>query len=247
MEGIMQRFWQLRVWHFMPGSLLLAIVIGCQPAEDDPPADVKPTSGQQLANRSGEQSPADSNPSATPAQPRPQVPREYIPGPGPAPFEPHVVFTSGMQTLNSVGVGDAAPAFTLPTYEGDEAALSDLMGQKLTLLVFWKSDEVFCVEEIARLERDVLAEYSGLGLQVVTVHVGEPTAKTEEILAAVEPRFAVLVDSEQSVVPQYAAALFPRTYLLDDQGNILWFDVEYSRSTRRQMDNAIRYYLLDSQ
>ena len=245
MEGFTQR--RFRAGHFLLGALLLAIVIGCQPAEEDPSADVQQTSGQQLSNRSADDSPAPSATAQLQVPAGPPVPREYVPGPGPAPYEPHVVFTSGMQTLNPVGVGDAAPAFTLPTHDGSEATLAELMGQKLTLLVFWRSDEVFCVEEIARLERDVLAEYSGLGLEVVTVHVGEPTAKTEEILAAVQPRFAVLVDAEETVVPQYAAALFPRTYLLDAQGNILWFDLEYSRSTRRQMDNAIRYYLLDSQ
>jgi hypothetical protein len=35
----------------------------------------------------------------------------------------------------------------------------------------------------------------------------------------------------------------PRTYLLDSSGKILWFDLEYSRSTRRELNQAIRYVL----
>jgi hypothetical protein len=31
----------------------------------------------------------------------------------------------------------------------------------------------------------------------------------------------------------------PRTYLLDPTGKILWFDVEYSRSTRRDLSEAL--------
>ncbi len=35
----------------------------------------------------------------------------------------------------------------------------------------------------------------------------------------------------------------PRTYLVDSQGKILWFDMEYSRSTRRDLRDAIRVVL----
>jgi hypothetical protein len=35
----------------------------------------------------------------------------------------------------------------------------------------------------------------------------------------------------------------PRTYLLDAEGRILWFDLEYSRATARELINALHFFL----
>jgi hypothetical protein len=40
-----------------------------------------------------------------------------------------------------------------------------------------------------------------------------------------------------------ASEKLPRTYLLDASGKILWFDIEYSRTTRQQLLSAIRFSL----
>ena len=35
----------------------------------------------------------------------------------------------------------------------------------------------------------------------------------------------------------------PRVFLVDDRGKILWFDVEYSRTTRQELLQAIQVTL----
>ena len=56
-----------------------------------------------------------------------------------------------------------------------------------------------------------------------------------------------LVDADRAYFRQVATEKLPRTYLLDRNGKILWFDLEYSRSMRRELQNAIQYYLRDSE
>jgi hypothetical protein len=53
----------------------------------------------------------------------------------------------------------------------------------------------------------------------------------------------VLCDPEQSLLARVAPGKVPATYLLDAAGKVLWFDIEYSRSTRRELAEAIRYTL----
>ena len=52
-----------------------------------------------------------------------------------------------------------------------------------------------------------------------------------------------LVDSDSKLFLQFATARVPRTYVLDKDGKILWFDIEYSQSTRRDLANALTYFL----
>ena len=52
-----------------------------------------------------------------------------------------------------------------------------------------------------------------------------------------------LVDSNSKLFGQVAKSHVPRTYVLDKDGKILWFDLEYSQSTRRSLTNALTYFL----
>jgi len=52
-----------------------------------------------------------------------------------------------------------------------------------------------------------------------------------------------LLDADGSAMAKVGLEKLPRTYLLDAQGKILWFDIEYSRSTRRELLEAVRFVL----
>ena len=49
----------------------------------------------------------------------------------------------------------------------------------------------------------------------------------------------VLMDPQGKALAQVATRYLPRTYLVDAAGKIVWFDMEYSPSTRRQLIQAI--------
>jgi hypothetical protein len=52
-----------------------------------------------------------------------------------------------------------------------------------------------------------------------------------------------LLDSDGAAFGQVATSLLPRTYLLDAAGRIVWFDLEYSRSQRLELHNAVYHQL----
>jgi hypothetical protein len=49
-----------------------------------------------------------------------------------------------------------------------------------------------------------------------------------------------LLDAEGRAFAEVGSEKLPRTYLVDAQGKILWFDIEYSLSTRRELHQALR-------
>jgi hypothetical protein len=53
----------------------------------------------------------------------------------------------------------------------------------------------------------------------------------------------VLSDKDGAAHKQVATSKLPRSYLLDPSGKILWFDLEYSPTTRRDLAQAIRFTL----
>jgi hypothetical protein len=55
--------------------------------------------------------------------------------------------------------------------------------------------------------------------------------------------FPILLDADGAYFARVATDKAPRTYLIDAQGQILWFDVEYSRGTRRDLLAAIEVAL----
>ena len=82
---------------------------------------------------------------------------------------------------------------------------------------------------------------------IVPIVVG-PTGvgKTEIALLLAEEigaEFPLLLDADGAGLGRVATEKLPRIYLLDPSGSILWFDIEYSESTRRELKNAIHWHL----
>jgi hypothetical protein len=58
--------------------------------------------------------------------------------------------------------------------------------------------------------------------------------------------FPCLLDQKGAYFAQVAKdTRMPRIFLLDAAGKVLWFDVEYSRFSRRDLNRSIRVVLKD--
>jgi hypothetical protein len=55
--------------------------------------------------------------------------------------------------------------------------------------------------------------------------------------------FPVLLDADRAAYEKVAAEYLPRLFLVDADGKVLWLDLEYSATTRRQISDAIRHVL----
>ena len=251
---------------FLPGRYLtgavvcvVLLVLGCTKTSDPLPAgsDTLPTDGPSTrASEPGEStseqgtqgSPSDgagaataghvkSSPTQTPVAPEVEVPSVKL---------AEVKLSEVHAKLCAVKVGDTMPEIKLPDLSGNPTQLASLYGEKLTVVVFWSGNVAPAREELADLGPDVAVPHSGQGLKVVGIAVGETAESAQGRLEDAEAMYPNLIDTEGLAFSKVGTEKLPRTFLLDAQGKILWFDIEYSRSTRRELRDGIAFTLGES-
>lgn len=137
-------------------------------------------------------------------------------------------------------VGDSLTDLQLHTAQGSTVTLKNLLSENLSVVVWADNRSAMSREQTARLNEEVAQRYAEFGVRTFVVHHGEPNAHSQVDLG---PHIIVLFDTEGVAFQQIASKYRPRTYLLDADGRIVWFDIEYSRHMRFQLHNAIAYYL----
>jgi peroxiredoxin len=219
-------------------------------------AKMKAESGVKLATAESRVRPPGESP-AEPAQaeggdPRLQPPRKLSAAEAPLPLDdvdaadltmPEVNLTEQHAAMCRVGVGEKFPDLQLPDATGRQQSLSRLLGNKLTLVVFWNSKEPTSLEELADLVRYHEPRFGDRGLAIVAVNTGDKAQLAAELAKQAGAGFTILSDADGAAFKQVATEKIPRSYLLDPSGTVLWFDLEYSPTTLRDMVQAIRYRL----
>lgn len=154
---------------------------------------------------------------------------------------PKVLLSKGDEAACKVKVGDAMPAIELPKLSGgDTTKLADLLGKKATVVVFWKGDRRMSQQQLADLGADVIEPYGKDGVAVVGIAVDESAKDAESAFKKTGAAFTNLHDADGKAFALVGSGRFPRTYLLDPSGKIVWFDIEYSLATRRDLHQALR-------
>ncbi len=156
---------------------------------------------------------------------------------------PEVVLSEQHASLCKVRVADPFPNLELPNLDGEKRSLTELFGPKLTLVVFWNATQATGLEELSDLSRYYLPRFGDKGLAVVAINTGDKPQLAHELANHAGTGYPVLSDSDGEALKQVATGKLPRTYLLDASGKILWFDLEYSPTTRRDLSAAIRVSL----
>ena len=139
--------------------------------------------------------------------------------------------------------GDALPDFELRGTDGKKHQLSSLLGERLTAVCFWSGKSPASVQQLLDIEPEILATFAGKGLAVVAINYGEKDGAVKRIVEQIGFTAPLLLDPKGTAFSQVATRHLPRTYLLDKDGKVVWFDLEYSPSTRRHLKQAIEYSL----
>lgn len=177
---------------------------------------------------------------------RDKGPKEAIPVPAESTRELHkpvVAMSEAHAKTCLVKVGEPFPEIKLTELGGSEEELSQLRGEKLTVVVFWNTRKVYAAEQFSRLQQEVSAAYSKFGVKVVAINLGDAPEKVKQLATEHGIDFACLVDPTGEAFKLVATDKLPRTYLLDAEGKILWFDIEYSQGTRYELNNAVYFFL----
>jgi peroxiredoxin len=225
-----------------------------QPAQADDSAtvgEVATTAVNEAPTRASD--PVDA--ASEPSQPRPAAPNQvaqdadlgreyrtafYRADANQPPSIPQVVLSSGHEALCRVKVGDTMPEIELEQLGGRPRRLADLAGKTATVVVFWKSGSRMTDQQLVDIGPDVIEPFGAAGVAVVGIAVDQSPANVQAALERAGANFPTLVDSDGKAFALVGSEKMPRTYLLDPQGKILWFDIEYSLSTRRELHQALR-------
>ena len=227
-------------------AAVLAILVGCQTGMKSSlvaKADaLKPELGTAATPV---QQPA---PSATPLakatdteRPGPQTRTAYFRADTKPAAMPRVQMSKADEAVCKVKVGDRMPVMVLSKLGDDsnKTKLSDLYGKKGTVVVFWKGDRRMSQQQLADVGREIVEPFNKTGLAVVGVAVDKSTKDAENALKKANAKIPNLHDADGKAFAKIGTGRFPRTYVLDPSGKILWFDIEYSLATRRELHQAL--------
>lgn len=159
------------------------------------------------------------------------------------PQMPQVVMSNSHAATCLVKVGDMMPEAKLADLDGNQQSLAQLFGDRLTVVFFWSVDSVHALVELEELGPDVDVPFADQGLRVIGINVHDGPDPARKAVEKAGAQFPILLDSDGSYHALVATAPPPRTFLLDGKGKILWLDIEYSRETRRLLEEAIRFVL----
>lgn len=162
---------------------------------------------------------------------------------------PKVSLSNELRATCLVDVGQKLPEAKLPDLNGKIHALDSLYGSKLTVVCFWTIGASHRSRLVADallhdLASDIAGPLAGEGVGVVAVNVGDDPAAVDKMVSQNGVELPYLVDPRGDYFARIAKdGRMPRTFLLDANGRILWFDIEYSRPSRRELLQCIQVAL----
>jgi cytochrome c biogenesis protein CcmG/thiol:disulfide interchange protein DsbE len=143
---------------------------------------------------------------------------------------------------DAVGVGDAAPGFSLPAASGKVIALERLRGQ-VVYVDFWASWCGPCRRSFPWMNA-MQERYGAGGFVVVAVNVDKKRADADRFLQANAARFAVVFDPDGKAPLAYDVAGMPGSYLIDRTGKVAAVEAGFLDERTAAREDAIRSLLI---
>lgn len=159
------------------------------------------------------------------------------------PAMPQVLMSEKHRKSCQVFVGDLLPEMELSDLAGKQRKLSTEYGKKLTVICMFGGKLPSEDQELMDLTTEMADRYGKEQVAVIGVAVGQSSDSAAAHAKKLGVKFPVFTDSNRKAYDVVANDYLPRTYLIDSTGKILWLDLEYSASTRRQISEAIRHVL----
>jgi peroxiredoxin len=157
------------------------------------------------------------------------------------PAIPAVHLSEQHEAASLLKQGDLLPDLQLADPEGQSHSLHSLLGDRVTVVCFWSGQSPAAVQQLQDTGPEIVDLFKDKGLEVVSINYGQSADEIRKVTQETDFSEKVLMDPQGKALAQVATRYLPRTYLVDSEGKIVWFDMEYSPSTRRHLLQAIEY------
>jgi thiol-disulfide isomerase/thioredoxin len=138
----------------------------------------------------------------------------------------------------AAAIGDAAPAFSLPTAAGEAVSLEKLRG-KVVYVDFWASWCAPCKRSFPWMN-DMQAKYGPRGLAIVAINVDRKRADADRFLEQAPARFSVVYDSAGVTPAAYGVRAMPSSYLIDASGRVVDVELGFREERKAELEQRIR-------
>lgn len=115
--------------------------------------------------------------------------------------------------------GKEAPDFALIDLAGEKHQLSEYKGQGV-FLNFWGTWCKPCEKEMPYINNQY-KQYKELGVQVLSVNVGESDLAVEKFANRHQLDFPIVIDKDSQVMNAYGINPLPITFLIDKEGKVV--------------------------
>lgn len=112
---------------------------------------------------------------------------------------------------------------SLDDLDGNSTQLSDLAGEKLTILDFWATWCGPCVRSIPELIK-ISADYEGKGVSLVGINEDGPRnlSKVKPFVKARKISYPVVIDGDGDMMQSYDVSSLPTLIIVDKKGKELY-------------------------
>ena len=152
---------------------------------------------------------------------------------------PEVFLSAEHSAMCRVRTGDELPELTLSKLDGGSSDLRAMSGKRATVVLFWHADRWMSRTALEDLQKEVAGNSDSGEVVVVGIAVETPAPEVQRLLKATGATFPQLIDSDSKGFSKVGMVSLPRIYVLDASGKIVWFDIEYSEATRRELHDTL--------
>ncbi len=166
-----------------------------------------------------------------------------------------VCSVSGKEIVNVDNDGEKSPFYTVGSkvsdfslihaQSGEERSMSDLTGDKATVVVFWNKDCPYV--EGARGASDAIQEfasnYAGKGVNVVAIDAGVNNSKEANMEYSKNLDIPLLLNTDSTIAAKFNARYTPQAFIVDNNMQVQYAGAFWTGSgddVRMHAENAVK-------
>lgn len=134
-----------------------------------------------------------------------------------------------------------ATLFSLPDLDGRIVNLEDLIGKKIILLYFQKTNCPHCLAIIPRLNK--LNDGFKDKLEIIAIDIGGRSSRLKSFVENRGIKYKVLIDTKNQVADQYFIVGVPTLFVLDLQGKVKYVGHDFEKAEKtifKLLDEKVR-------